>query len=138
MQKILIVDDRQDIARALSIRLKSLGYRTHMAHDAVMALQAAVQELPDLILLDICMPAGGGLTVAENLRDHATASGIPLIFMTASKDPAIREQALALRPVGYFEKPFDSIDVVARIAEVLGTVEDAPPPAPATGTPGSP
>jgi CheY-like chemotaxis protein len=124
MQKILIVDDRQDIARALSIRLKSLGYITCLAHDAVMALRAAVQERPDLILLDICMPAGGGLSVAENLTGHTDAAAIPLIFMTASKDPEIREQALALRPAGYFEKPFDSLDVVARIAEVLGSEED--------------
>jgi len=125
MQKILIVDDRQDIARALSIRLQSLGYHTAVAHDAVMALRAAIQDEPDLILLDICMPAGGGLSVAEHLRDHATASAIPLIFMTASKDPEVREQALSLRPAGYFEKPFDSLDVVARIAEVLGDTADA-------------
>jgi DNA-binding response OmpR family regulator len=125
MQKILIVDDRQDIARALSIRLQSLGYHTCLAYDAVMALHAAVQERPDLILLDICMPAGGGLSVAENMSGHADISGTPLIFMTASKDPEIREQALSLRPAGYFEKPFDSLDVVARIAEVLGSEDGA-------------
>jgi len=84
MPEILIVDDRQDLARNLAIRLKSLGYHTSLADDAVMALHAAVREAPDLIPMDVCMPAGGGLNAAEHVHDHPTASDIPVIFMTAS------------------------------------------------------
>jgi len=121
IKKILIVDDRRDIARALAIRLHALGYGTCTAYDAESAVEAAIKEAPNLILMDICMPDGGGLAVAEQVRVHPTASAIPMIFMTASKDPQIRDRAMALKPAGYFEKPFDSSALAMHIAEVLGT-----------------
>jgi CheY-like chemotaxis protein len=120
MHKILIVDDRRDIARALAIRLNALGYGTCLAYDAASALDVALRQAPSLILMDICMPDGGGLSVAEQVRAHPAAAAIPVVFMTASKDPQIRDRAMALKPAGYFEKPFNSSALAIHLAEILG------------------
>jgi len=71
-KKILIVDDDKDLMRGISIRLKANGYDTVFATDGIMAITVAKNEMPDLIILDIGLPAGDGFIVMERL-----ARGIP-------------------------------------------------------------
>jgi DNA-binding response OmpR family regulator len=68
MKKILIVEDDQNIAKALAIRLKSAGYEVTVAPDAMTGVAAATKIQPDLALLDISVPAGNGFIVAEKIR----------------------------------------------------------------------
>lgn len=119
MQKILIVEDDKKIVAALTVRLKAAGYETVAAFDAAMAGNVAAKERPDLVLLDISMPAGDGLLVAERLRKLPLPVEVPMIFLTASKKPGLREQALALGAAGFFEKPYEADELLDAIKKAL-------------------
>jgi len=119
-KKILVVEDDKRIVMALAVRLKGKGYNVVAAYDAVMAMSIAMQHRPDLVLLDISMPGGNGFMVAKRLQNEATTAGIPLIFLTASKQPGLRENAQDLGAVGFFEKPYEAEDLLAAIDGALG------------------
>ena len=91
-KKILIVDDDKEIALLLASRLKANKYEVVVAYDAVEAVAKAFKEKPDLILLDIKMPAGGGLSVMQNLRNAADTATIPVIVITAYPSQEIQEK----------------------------------------------
>jgi DNA-binding response OmpR family regulator len=81
-RKILVVDDEQDVAHALKVRLKASGYNVVLASDSVQAFTMANKEKPDLILLDIMIPGGGGFVVIERLKQSQTTHHIPIVFLT--------------------------------------------------------
>lgn len=120
MKKILIVEDDIDIAGALVHRLKLANYEVHVALDAIQAIQAMNDITPDLVLLDISIPAGSGFTVAEKINKLPKLIGTPFIFITAHKDPAFHERAEQLGAQGYFEKPYDPIKLLETIKKVIG------------------
>lgn len=117
-KKVLIVEDDEKIALALSLRLQSAGYVTSTALDAVSGVHSALSVNPDLVLLDISLPAGNGFTVAERVRRSASAN-IPIIFLTASKQPGFRERALELGAAGYFEKPYEAEALMTAVNQHL-------------------
>jgi DNA-binding response OmpR family regulator len=117
--KILVVEDDKKIALALAIRLRTAGYDVHVAPDAVLAMSMALKLRPDLLVLDILMPGGNGLQVAESLQNLEAMIGVPYIFITASKVPGLRERARRLGAVGFFEKPYDAGELLATIRETL-------------------
>ncbi len=84
------------------------------------ATQKAIQGKPNLIILDLSMPAGDGFSVLGRLRDNPDTMSIPVLVLTASKKPGLREQALAAGANGYFEKPFESWDLLRTIERELG------------------
>jgi len=100
MKKILIVEDDKKIAMALTIRLKAAGYAVQAAYDASLAMMQARAHEPDLVLLDISMPGGNGFIVAERLRNTVATASVSIIFLTASKQPGLRQKALDLGAVG--------------------------------------
>lgn len=126
MKKILIVEDDKKISLALAIRLKAKGYQVLAAYDALNGVSLAVKNRPDLILLDISMPAGGGFEVAKRVQDLAPTAGTPIIFMTASKVPGLKEKASELGAVAFFEKPFEAEELVAAIQGVLDESAEEP------------
>lgn len=89
------------------------------AFDAVMAMAKALEHHPDVILLDISMPGGNGFTVAERLQDSSLTVDIPVIFLTASKEPGLRERAKELGAVGFLEKPFEAQELLSVIQHAL-------------------
>lgn len=89
-----------------------------------MGVNTAVKEQPDLVILDISMPAGDGFTVAERLQNIAKTIATPFIFMTASKKPEFRERAVEMGAVAFFEKPYEADEVLAAVREAL----KQPPP----------
>jgi DNA-binding response OmpR family regulator len=105
----------------LLIRLQTANYETLVACNAVQAMSIAKKDCPELILLDISMPGGNGFLVAEWLRDLKETAGVPIIFMTASQKPGLREEAREYRAAGFFEKPFDAKKLLATIQEALGS-----------------
>ncbi len=119
-KKVLIVEDDEKIALALSLRLQSAGYETSTAPDALSGVHSALSSRPDLVLLDISLPAGSGFTVAERVRRSASAN-IPIIFLTASKQPGFRERALELGAAGYFEKPYEAEALLTAVHQHLGS-----------------
>lgn len=125
MKNILIIEDDRKISKALMIRLKTLGCSVRSAEDAAMGYQAVVKQTPDLVLLDIGLPAGGGFTVADRILTADDLPMIPIIFMTASKDPELRQKVGEYNPVAFFEKPYDIELLMRTIQEVLGEATPA-------------
>lgn len=118
-RKVLIVEDDDKIALALSLRLQAAGYETTTASDAITGVHSALTMSPDLVLLDISLPAGNGFTVAERVR-RSSAARTPIIFLTASKQPGFRERALELGAAGYFEKPYEAEALLTAVHQHLG------------------
>ena len=119
MKKILIVEDDERLSLALSIRMKAQEYATWTAGDAISALSLALQINPDLILLDISLPAGNGFTLIEQLDRFPETREIPIIFTTASKDPELRNRALDLGAAGLLRKPYDAEELLAVVDQTL-------------------
>ena len=119
MKKILVVEDDRKIAMALAVRLKAMGYEATMAHDAMAGLSTAIKLKPDLMVLDISMPAGNGFNVAERVQT-LVPTPTPIIFLTASKQSAFRSRAQELGAIGYFEKPYEAGQLFSAIRETLG------------------
>jgi CheY-like chemotaxis protein len=117
---ILVVEDEPRIVEVLTVRLRAAGYRVLTAADAVLAGMMALKQQPDLVLLDISLPGGNGLMVVERLQNGATTAGIPIIVLTASRQPSLRAKAMALGAVAFFEKPYDAHQLLAAIARALG------------------
>jgi len=120
MKKILIVEDDKRIVMALNIRLRAQGYEVCAAYDAMLAMTLAMEHRPDLVLLDISMPGGDGFLVAERLQNSVVTSGVPIIFLTALKQEGLREKAMELGAEAFFEKPFESDELLAAIEAALG------------------
>ena len=117
-KKILIVEDDRKIGISLSLRLKSAGYEALLAQDALIGVSMAVKDPPDLLILDISMPAGDGFQVAARVRGLIPGP-MPIIFLTASKQPSFRAKAMEMGAAGFFEKPFKSNELLAAIEAAL-------------------
>ena len=124
--KFLIVEDDKKIARALGIRIRAAGYEPIAAFDAVQGTQLAVQHRPDLVLLDISMPGGDGFKVADRLQSSVLTAGTPMIFLTAGKQPGLREKAMEVGASAFFEKPYEAEELLAAIREALGESDHEP------------
>ena len=132
-KKILVIDDDPKIVQALQIRLKSAGYEVLTAADGVYGLHLAREGKPDLVILDIMMPVGGGFSVAHRLREQALE--VPVIFITASKQAGLREMANHLGTVGFLEKPYEQEELLAAVAKALRTKPASPAGRPDTSKP---
>src|SRR3954453_15282321 len=116
---ILIIEDDQKVALGLAIRIKAAGYEAIMAHDALSGVRSAIKNKPDLVLLDISMPAGNGFIVAERIQRNI-ANRIPIIFLTASRHPEFRQKAEELGALAFFEKPYEPAELLSIVSEALG------------------
>jgi DNA-binding response OmpR family regulator len=123
-KKILIVDDERDIVKVVMIRLKSSGYDVVTAFDGAQGIFMAHKEKPNLIILDIRMPAGDGFTVAEKLKNSEDASSIPIIFLTGSPAPNSEERAMELGARFYIKKPYDPEELMDAIKRAMETKPD--------------
>jgi two-component system response regulator VicR len=120
MHKILVVDDDKKIVAALSLRLQHEGYEVVAAYDGTSALEASARERFSLIVMDINLPFTNGMRAVRQMKETAGQSNTPVIFITASKLPSMRDQALSLGAAGFFEKPYEPADVLNRIRHLLG------------------
>ena len=126
-QRILIVDDEEDICMILSYSLQKAGYDTlvaHSAEEALELLQSPIANTPspiDLILLDIMMGEMSGLEMANHLRlDNVQSDNLPpIIFLTALSDEDTVLQGFKLGADDYISKPFRIAEVLARVTAVL-------------------
>jgi DNA-binding response OmpR family regulator len=120
-KKILIVDDERDIVKGLTIRLQSHGYEVVTAFDGAQGVFIAHKENPDLVLLDIRMPAGDGFSVAQQLRKSSDTLHIPIIFLSGSPERNSEQRAEKLGARFYIKKPYDPeelLDAVRRALEI--------------------
>jgi two-component system, OmpR family, alkaline phosphatase synthesis response regulator PhoP len=118
-KKILIVDDERDIVKVLMIRLQSGGYEVITAFDGAQGIFMAHKEKPDLIILDIRMPAGDGFSVAERLKRSSHTWTIPVIFLTGSPEKDAEGRAMELGARFYIKKPYDPEELLDAVKRAL-------------------
>jgi len=116
-KKILVVDDELDVAKALKIRLKASGYNVVLAYDSIHGFMMANKEKPDLIILDIMIPGGGGFVVAERLKQSDVTHHIPIIFLTGISGG--EDRAYKIGASGYLMKPYQPEKLLETIHDAL-------------------
>ena len=124
-QKILIVDDDENIANLISLYLTKECYETRIEHDGQSALDAFKEYAPNLILLDIMLPGLDGYEVCREIRRE---SKVPIIMLSAKTEVFDKVLGLELGADDYIIKPFDSKELVARVKAVLRRYTEAPAP----------
>ena len=112
---ILIVDDTVANLKLLTFRLGTAGYRTRVASGGGQALRSVQAELPALILLDIMMPDMDGFEVCRRLKENELTRDVPVIFLSARTETGDKSKGFALGAVDYITKPFDGVEVLARV-----------------------
>ena len=125
-KKILVVDDERDIVKVLTIRLRGAGYEVVTAFDGAQGIFTAHKENPDLIILDIRMPAGNGFSVAEKLKQSTNTFTIPVIFLTGSPERDSEEKAMTLGARFYVKKPYDPEELLDAVRRALKKEPDQP------------
>lgn len=118
-EKILIVDDSEDIRILLRRMLKTAGYEVAEASDGVKALNDVIALSPDLVLLDIVMPGISGFEVCKRLKNMDAIADVPVIFLSAKSDAADKIRGLEIGGSDYITKPFDKGEVLARVLNQL-------------------
>ncbi len=124
MKKILIVDDNPDNVLLLDRILTREGYETLKAYTGRDGLEITGRELPDLVLLDIMMPDMDGLTVCRELTSAEKTNNIPVILVTARTAPEETNEGFKAGAMDYIKKPFDRVDLLARINSAIKTKEN--------------
>ena len=112
-KRVLIVDDEKNIVNILKFNLQKEGYDTLEAYDGEAGLQLALQENPDLILLDVMLPKMIGWDVCKKLRE--TGSSIPVIILTAREEEEDKVLGLEIGADDYITKPFSTRELMARV-----------------------
>jgi DNA-binding response OmpR family regulator len=116
---ILIVDDDPDQRLGLHIRLKANNYSTSFAGDAMTSILEARKKQPDLIILDLGLPAGDGFVVMERLRNITPLAVVPVIVVSARASETSRERALKAGARAYLHKPVDNDELLAVIHQAI-------------------
>jgi two-component system KDP operon response regulator KdpE len=119
--KILIIDDDFDLRRGLNLRLRANNYDTLYATDGLSATATIQKEHPDLIILDLGLPAGDGFVVMERLQKSANLACIPVIVLTCRDPQANRDRALRAGARAFFQKPVDNEELLEAIRAALQT-----------------
>ncbi len=117
--KVLIVDDDTDIRRGLNVRLQATGYEVLFAGDAMSAISVAVKERPDLVILDIGLPAGDGYVVMERFQKYPALACIPVIVLSARDAETHRQKALDAGAYAFIRKPADTSQLLKTIRAAL-------------------
>ncbi|MGA3105865.1 MAG: response regulator transcription factor [Terriglobales bacterium] len=119
-KKILIVDDDPDVRKGMHMRLAANHYDTFFAADAVTTLIEARKHKPDLIILDLGLPAGDGFVVMERLKTIPSLGVIPVIVVSARDARANQPLALKAGAKAFLQKPVDNAELLAVIRQALG------------------
>jgi DNA-binding response OmpR family regulator len=119
-KKILIVDDDPDVRNGMHVRLKANHYDTFFAGDALSSMTEARKHEPDLIILDLGLPAGDGFVVMERLKSIPALAVIPIIVVSARDVLANKERALKAGAKAYLQKPVDNAELLKVIRRALG------------------
>ena len=118
-QKVLVVDDEENIRMLVKFNLEKAGYEVLEASDGNKAIETAVNSTPDIVILDLMLPGIDGLEVCRNLKRHPRTAALPIIMLTAKSDEIDRVIGLELGADDYMTKPFSQRELVARIKAVL-------------------
>ena len=119
-KRILVVEDDSAMRQVLVLRLKSKGYDVSAAADVVSGFAAVRRANPDLILLDLGLPGGGGLNLLQRLQSIPILSVIPVVVISARERSAIERETLNAGASHVFQKPIDQEQLLMKVRELLG------------------
>ena len=119
MKKILIVEDDPVARQVLHARLKST-YQVFMSGDALAAFTEARKQQPDLIILDLGLPAGGGFTVLQRVQSIPSLAAIPVLVVSGLDRAANEKKALDAGATAYIQKPAGDEQLMAKVRELIG------------------
>jgi len=119
--RVLVIDDSEPIHKLIEARLTPEGLNVTSELDGERGVERAVSEKPDLILLDIDLPDVDGFEVCRQLKDHPDTKDIPVIFLTGTTSTESKVRGLDLGAVDYVTKPFDQVELRARVRAALRT-----------------
>jgi len=117
--KILVAEDDSELCDVLSLLLEAKGYVVHSAHEGIDVLEQATKLKPDLILLDWNMPFGKGSAVLEMLAEKKLIPALPVIVLSGSTEPGMKELALSLGAQKVLRKPYENDELLAEIAMAI-------------------
>ena len=126
-ERILVVDDEEDILELVRFNLSKEGYQTICADTGERAAEIARSEMPDLIVLDLMLPGMDGLEVAKFLKNKPETENIPIVMLTAKGEESDVVMGLELGADDYVTKPFSPKILLARIKAVLRRKTADPP-----------
>ncbi len=118
-QKILVADDEEELVKALRDRLHFEGYDTVAAFEGVRVIEMAHKQKPDLILLDLRMPAGTGQSVLKNLKSRPETEHIPVIVVTALDSLNLEQELLKSGAADFIRKPYDWSVLLEKMRKIL-------------------
>jgi DNA-binding response OmpR family regulator len=124
--KILIADDDKALLTSLSVRLKSEGYEVLCVQDSYQAVEQTRKCWPDLLILDINMPAGDGFTVQERTDRMPHLHAIPVIYLTGDHSERVAELAKSQHAFALMFKPFETKELLATIRAAIASPRPSP------------
>ena len=120
-QRILAIDDSPDIHQLLSARLGNLNVEMQHAMTGASGYDKALQDPPDLILLDVMMPDASGFEICRRLKATSETAAVPVIFLTGEADVEQKVRGFDVGAIDYIQKPFDTAELTARVRSALRT-----------------
>jgi diguanylate cyclase (GGDEF)-like protein len=134
---ILVVDDDLDIARFVEVNLKLHGFQVLIANDGEQALELVEQHRPALAVVDLMMPKVDGLELTRRLRADPMTTALPVIMLTAKGMTVDKVVGLTAGADDYLVKPFDTLELIARVQSTLRRNQEFREVSPLTGLPGN-
>ncbi len=134
---ILVVDDDVDIARFVEVNLRLQGFRVLIANDGERALELVDQHRPALAVVDLMMPKLDGLELTRRLRADPMTAALPVIMLTAKGMTVDKVVGLSAGADDYLVKPFDTLELIARVHSTLRRTQEFREVSPLTGLPGN-
>jgi DNA-binding response OmpR family regulator len=116
---VLVVEDDPVILRLLEVNFELEGFTVLLAHDGAEGIEVARANLPDVIISDIMMPRTSGLELVETLKADADTKAIPIILLSAKAQTSDLKVGLEAGADDYVTKPFEPLDLVERVNELL-------------------
>ena len=127
MATILVVEDELDVQKVVAKRLTSRGFTVHCASDGYQAVQMTHKVTPDLIVLDLQLPAGDGLSVLRKLRISKSTQKTHIVVLTGMTNELFKQSVLTEGVDAYLQKPYDSQVLLDTIDKILNKPQDTVP-----------
>jgi len=119
MTKILVAEDERDIRELIGFTLRFAGFEVVLVSNGTEAIEKALSERPDLILLDVRMPKMTGYEACRQLKEDPATRSIPVVFLSAKGQEGEIEQGLASGAVEYIVKPFAPDELISQVKDIL-------------------
>lgn len=120
MAKIVIAEDEHDIRELITFALQYAGFEVVATDNGEEAWQAAIREIPDLVLLDVRMPRMNGYEACRQIKAEEKTRHIPVVFLSAKGQESEIQTGLAVGAVDYIVKPFEPVLLTKRLKEIIG------------------